>query len=165
MTVASIETRYAGCRFRSRLEARWAVFFDRLNLTWEYEPQGFNLHSGNYLPDFKIRFGATDYVWWEVKGNKPTRNEIELAWELHEATGKYVYIAHGDIPRDQYEQPRIAAFGAVRCRWHLITPTQGKPLIGFTPVDADDQTGIDHPLLLAAYIAARSARFEHGEIG
>jgi hypothetical protein len=24
-TIAALETRYAGCRFRSRLEARWAV--------------------------------------------------------------------------------------------------------------------------------------------
>lgn len=29
-TIRAIETRYAGCRFRSRLEARWAVFFDHL---------------------------------------------------------------------------------------------------------------------------------------
>jgi hypothetical protein len=36
-----IETWYASCRFRSRLEARWAVFFDTLRLVWHYEPQGF----------------------------------------------------------------------------------------------------------------------------
>lgn len=38
-----IETMYGGCRFRSRLEARWAVFFTRLGLDWEYEPQGFEV--------------------------------------------------------------------------------------------------------------------------
>lgn len=27
-TIKPIETRYKGCRFRSRPEARWAVFFD-----------------------------------------------------------------------------------------------------------------------------------------
>lgn len=31
MTITAIETRYAGCHFRSRLEARWAVFFDAAN--------------------------------------------------------------------------------------------------------------------------------------
>ncbi|MFI7073497.1 hypothetical protein [Micromonospora sediminicola] len=51
--IKPIETRYAGCRFRSRLEARWAVFFDALNIEWEYEPQGYELPSGQvYLPDF-----------------------------------------------------------------------------------------------------------------
>ncbi|MCG5464294.1 hypothetical protein MED01_002460 [Micromonospora sp. MED01] len=51
--IKPIETRYAGCRFRSRLEARWAVFLDALNIVWEHEPQGYELPSGQvYLPDF-----------------------------------------------------------------------------------------------------------------
>lgn len=41
--IAPLETRYAGYRFRSRLEARWAVFFTRLGLDWEYEPQGYRV--------------------------------------------------------------------------------------------------------------------------
>ena len=39
----ALETRYAGYRFRSRIEARWAVFFTRLGLDWEYEPQGYKV--------------------------------------------------------------------------------------------------------------------------
>lgn len=54
-----IETIYKGYRFRSRLEARWAVFFDALGIDdneIEYEPEGFILPSGKYyLPDFKIK--------------------------------------------------------------------------------------------------------------
>lgn len=34
------ETEYNGYRFRSRLEARWAVFFDVLGIKYEYEPEG-----------------------------------------------------------------------------------------------------------------------------
>jgi len=30
VTIKSIDTRYAGCRFRSRLEARWAMWFNEL---------------------------------------------------------------------------------------------------------------------------------------
>jgi hypothetical protein len=37
------ETYYRGCRFRSRIEARWAVFFDTLGIKWWYEPEGFSL--------------------------------------------------------------------------------------------------------------------------
>ncbi|QDN57346.1 hypothetical protein [Streptomyces sp. S1D4-20] len=87
--IKAIETRYAGCRFRSRLEARWAVFFDRLNIQWEYEPQGFenriccdcddpeeDLWDGKrncsgkherYLPDFWLPQTQT---WVEVKGSE-----------------------------------------------------------------------------------------------
>jgi hypothetical protein len=36
-TTKSIQTRYSGRYFRSRLEARWAVFFDALGLKWDYE--------------------------------------------------------------------------------------------------------------------------------
>ena len=52
----SIETEYAGRRFRSRLEARWAVFLDACHADWEYEPQGYVLDDGTrYLPDFQVR--------------------------------------------------------------------------------------------------------------
>jgi hypothetical protein len=72
----AIPTRYAGCHFRSRLEARWAVFFDALGIRWEYEPQGFELdwrlrlENGDagpihYLPDFYLPDSNT-YV--EIKG-------------------------------------------------------------------------------------------------
>lgn len=62
----AIETRYAGHRFRSRLEARWAVFFDRLGVDWQYELQGFEVgETGRrYLPDFYLP--ATN-TWVEVK--------------------------------------------------------------------------------------------------
>lgn len=71
--IKPIETRYAGCRFRSRLEARWAVFFDTLGIPWEYEPEGLlvswrlSLHEGRfrYLPDFRLPDLG---LWVEVKG-------------------------------------------------------------------------------------------------
>ncbi len=46
-----IPTTYRGIRFRSRLEARWAAFFDRLGWPWQYEP--FDLPG--YIPDFVVR--------------------------------------------------------------------------------------------------------------
>jgi hypothetical protein len=63
-----IETHYAGCRFRSRLEARWAVFFDCLGVKWDYEPQGYLVGEKKrpYLPDFWLP-GLS--VWVEVKGD------------------------------------------------------------------------------------------------
>ena len=67
MNIKPIETVYNGYRFRSRLEARWAVFFDVGRIKYVYEPEGFNLPDGlKYLPDFYLPdFDA--YV--EVKRN------------------------------------------------------------------------------------------------
>jgi hypothetical protein len=56
--IRAIETRYRGYRFRSRLEARWAVFFDALGIPWVYEPEGYEYaYDGKtyrYLPDFYL---------------------------------------------------------------------------------------------------------------
>lgn len=49
-SIAAIPTEYRGRTYRSRLEARWAAFFDRLGLAHEYEP--FDL--GGWSPDFLL---------------------------------------------------------------------------------------------------------------
>ena len=46
MTVKPIETLYRGHYFRSKAEARFAVFLDCLGIKWEYGPQGFDLGNG-----------------------------------------------------------------------------------------------------------------------
>jgi hypothetical protein len=51
--IKAIDTKYDGCLFRSRLEARFAVYFNYLGVEWLYEPEGFELGiNGRYLPDF-----------------------------------------------------------------------------------------------------------------
>jgi hypothetical protein len=52
-TIQAHETVYSGVRFRSRLEARWAAFFDLLKWKWEYEP----LDLGGWVPDFVLTQG------------------------------------------------------------------------------------------------------------
>ena len=77
--IKPIETLYNGYRFRSRLEARWAVFFDTLGVKYEYEPEGYVLPDGTYyLPDFlihdvitrhaKSEIDYTNDIFVEVKG-------------------------------------------------------------------------------------------------
>jgi hypothetical protein len=69
ITVMPIETVYNGHKFRSRLEARWAVFFDAAKIRYEYEPEGFiNSDGERYLPDFYLPDFET-YV--EVKPDRP----------------------------------------------------------------------------------------------
>lgn len=61
----AIETIYGGYRFRSRLEARWAVFFDTVGLPFDYEKEGFVLDDGTkYLPDFWL---PSLKLWIEIK--------------------------------------------------------------------------------------------------
>lgn len=47
---SGIPTTYGGTRFRSRLEARWAAFFDLVEWPWVYEP----FDGDRYIPDFLI---------------------------------------------------------------------------------------------------------------
>ena len=77
--IKAIETSYGGCQFRSRLEARWAVFFDQMGIKWRYEPEGFKLiHNGQnhyYLPDFFLPQVGT---WLEIKGHEQSLDEHNL---------------------------------------------------------------------------------------
>ena len=103
--IRPIETIYRGYRFRSRLEARWAVFFDRCSVRYDYEPQGFELPSGRYLPDFHFNNGGFlevkpagllprlhfefEYEWsYPIRDDLP--REIILGGELHQALGQDV---------------------------------------------------------------------------
>ena len=101
-TVKAIETYYKGYHFRSRLEARWAVFFDTLGIPWKYEDQGYQKEiydedspivdadpgsvpygtkTVRYLPDFFLPYrwgGGGFYV--EVKGDT---NALKKDWKKH----------------------------------------------------------------------------------
>ena len=83
----AIETVYDGHRFRSRLEARWAVFFNTAGIKYEYEPEGFELKDGTrYLPDFYLP--ELD-VYAEVKADSPEAEEdIKRAKRFIEWGGK-----------------------------------------------------------------------------
>ena len=138
----AIETVYKGYRFRSRLEARWAVFFDALAVRWEYEPEGFVLPSGRYLPDFRL---PGDIVGWvEVKGAEPTVRERSLARELGVASGMSVFISCGMPDEPGYLLPDRRDTKVLLA--HCLGPVR------FQMFDTAVQ-------------AARGARFEHGESG
>jgi hypothetical protein len=66
VSFSAIPTWYGGVLHRSRLEARWAMFFDNLHIKADYEPQGFATDGEPYLPDFAIQ-AALGTLWAEVK--------------------------------------------------------------------------------------------------
>ena len=152
MTIKAIETRYAGCRFRSRTEARWGVALDHLGITWEYEAQGFQLTSGaRYLPDFRL---PELNLFLEIKGTDPSAKDLSKVREFAVAAkenGHVVLMLIGDIPRPDSVQIPARAF-LVRGGQHVRdVVTQWKP------------AGPDR--MREALTAARSARFEFGESG
>lgn len=52
-SIQAFETDYDNYLFRSRLEARWAVFFNALKVPYRYELEGYRIGRG-YLPDFYL---------------------------------------------------------------------------------------------------------------
>lgn len=191
--ITPLETRYGGCRFRSRLEARWAVFFTRLGLDWEYEPQGFKVGRERlaYLPDFYL---PAQGLYVEVKPAFAKRvdpegvrrweefaGEVVTTWPSHRAA-----IFCGPIPdpekvdiagpqwagREWYDDG-IYIVGDCCYAWcacpsgkHFDIQFEargGRILCGCERVYDDRYSSGNDPRILNAYAAARGARFEHGE--
>lgn len=69
----AMPTTYSGVNFRSRLEAKWAAFFDIVGWTWEYEPA---TEFRGWIPDFRL-LGAERDVFCEVK---PVESRDDALW-------------------------------------------------------------------------------------
>lgn len=95
--IKPIETHYNGCRFRSRLEARWAVFFDTLGIKYDYEAEGYDLGGwgGWYLPDFWL-IDQECFVEIKPYSKKLTNKKCE---RLNKLTGYDVLLVCGS-PRN-----------------------------------------------------------------
>lgn len=177
--IKPIETRYDDHRFRSRTEARWAVFFNALGLEYHYEKEGYDLEGDWYLPDFHL---PAFPMWLEVKGAAPSDREIELCKRLSRITGERVLLAIG--------APRAGAANLIQFAdgeredgiWALEADRRNEGEYWLTSSDHDDSeyTGMSigpvsgpahdryplvHGRLAEAFTAAQSARFEHGEEG
>ena len=166
MTIKAIETRYKGYRFRSRLEARWAVFFDAFPLRWEYEHEGYDLgKEGYYLPDFYLP-DLEGGTFVEVKPDDDQLGKYEKKFlTLTKQTGKHLLLAVGVPEKKSYLlfYPTERFKGRVHevCFQKKYLPPclhDEKPRLfvypGDVEYDADCHDEIE---------AARSARFEHGE--
>lgn len=93
--IKPIETEYAGYKFRSRLEARWAVFFDACGVDWEYEPQGYTLQDGTkYLPDFLLH-GVEMGLSYGKKNERAKDLYIEVKGRITDVARKKIYLFSG----------------------------------------------------------------------
>lgn len=137
-----IETSYAGCRFRSRLEARWAVFFDALGLRWEYEPDAYALPSGAYLPDFRLHL-TRGPIWFEVKADTAGNNDTRWA-ELGELTNTAVAVAFG-MPRVFRAAEQAESLRRMYRSLYATGAISEVPLVPEHCIDFHDRIELHHP--------------------
>lgn len=186
MNIKPIETEYNGYRFRSRLEARWAVFFDALGVKYEYEPEGFELSDGTkYLPDFYL----PESGWWvEIKGSmsdSDLHKIMQFRKDMSSKTNEYCkHIVLGDIPTEaeaadlwefaynkpwtegcafdvQWDYPYLPCICPVCGKFGFEFDGRGARVCEHAP--GDKGYTYNSPRVVEAYRRARQARFEHGE--
>ena len=191
MEIKPVQTKYNGYLFRSRLEARWAMFFDACGVRYEYEPEGFDLGDGiYYLPDFLLhgvvgRVEGDLYV--EVKGrmtssdvNKIVRFAVGDSFGLGGPNWKVenkIYVVNS-IPNgnniidilNYAEQEECEELGVKYFNYEYIDGDYwtGIPACcndgTFQIIDMCHINEIDGKRTLNAYEKARQARFEKGAI-
>jgi hypothetical protein len=114
----AIETKYKGYRFRSRMEARWAVFFDYVRIKWEYEKEGYVINGTCYLPDFWLPELNT---FVEIKGNvKPSDAELQKCIDLSIESNHPVYLLAGPIPTIEIESEPPMKIGTEYNGFHFL---------------------------------------------
>lgn len=187
--IKPIATQYKGYRFRSRLEARWAVFFDALGIEWQYEAEFYDLGAaGGYIPDFWF---PKHKAWAEVKPTNLGFSELMKCFALAYGTNNDVILLVGQPECKCYSMITNCGSEAVHAIWmaeiesgiskDLLTyaykdsaiiiedfvaitaklcPITGFFETGSTDLRSDGIWGCDEDLAL---IASRSARFEHGQ--
>jgi hypothetical protein len=126
--IQAIETHYQGIRFRSRLEARWAVFLDFFGIKWIYEHEGYLIGNECYLPDFYI---IQHDCFLEIKPVAPEVSDFKKVSIASVVSGKPVILAWG-MPCSQYDAhdvfgPDDRAFRAWKNEGFVATLSMARP--------------------------------------
>jgi len=191
--IKAIQTEYNGYLFRSRLEARWAVFFDFCGIDYEYEPEGYDLGNGlTYLPDFLLHGvdgRASGDLYVEVKGQMTDADAdkinrfYELGKDDPDAYGKSqtAILVVGNVPtgadiddilwcieseayNDNGDWPNKYNFNTIDGDYFAAYPgINHKGKFELFGDDSNYLCDMDSRATEKAYRTARQARFEHGE--
>lgn len=169
--IKAIQTFYRGYKFRSRLEARWAVFFDSLNIPWLYEEEGLSIDNEWYLPDFYL---PDCKQFFEVKGIMSDKDESKIKALISKGYSVTIGYDNGrfqacDYGEDGFELSEIGDSWLCQCvyckkYWFLGSILSYECQCcgiydgdsGFIPImDGDNDFG--------KWDISRQARFEHNE--
>jgi hypothetical protein len=175
---APLETFYKGYRFRSRLEARWAVFFDALCIDWEYEPEAFDLDGVGYLPDFRLGArprgfgGFGSKMWAEVKAPdhpfpraKAFAEKIAPILCLDGAPDLIAYPVETGLPATEARAcfnigPAVSGQAEDAPAWPVVLFRREGGAAVMLPRAKSRRLPNPSEALISAVAAARSARFE-----
>jgi hypothetical protein len=183
------------------------VFFDEMELNWQYEVEGFDLDGEFYLPDFRVQTGDLTY-WYEVKPESTKQDNkfgkfsdaiekakwsgVEKDWS--EFAGVESRLLIGDplsFWSDQLDSGNICPrcgrpvelesfgneyeFNCESCDPVTASGGDNPWEVGFSGIEFYPHKGWivttpgRHTAMVwrieQACLAARSARFEHGEYG
>lgn len=169
----AVETKWHGCRFRSKLEARWAVVFEAMGLEWRYEPGGFVLGRVWYEPDFIVSGldgRGSGWTFVEVKGSmdERSRRKVELL------AGSWPVYVVGNMP---YGKDALQMQFDAWCdddAFHSFTYIDGDSFGAALGVNEDGlpelfgadssyTASCDMETTRLCFDAASYARFDHGE--
>lgn len=183
----AINTVYRNIRFRSRNEAKWAVFMDHFCVPFEYEPEGFQLNGLRYLPDFYL---TDQKIWAEVKFDQPTTIEIVKATRLATESGLplvFLIFANDRLESVEHSGGPFYLPGGERhaqlAVWQICNLCDARSIspyaiaAGFECWDCGQKLSSEEVMKLAdkgidifdekalrePFIAARQARFEFGQ--
>ncbi len=150
--ITPIPTLYGGTTFRSRLEARWVVFFDSLGIEWRYEPEGFKLADGSmYLPDF---FLPQFKLWAEVKPAGGFTDEVMSKVRPFVEAGMGSLLLLEDYPAGEEQPPTLLRVSGSAPCFCFLEQASGLARM------ADDGTQ-GNSLLESAAELARGFQFDH----
>jgi len=181
--IKAIQTYYNGYHFRSRTEARWAVFFDNANIRYQYEPEGYELSDGTrYLPDF---YHPESNTFFECKGimsdddyDKITTFQKDMGVAVVIGYSDMTFQASHDWSEDEFEIavkdesyiiecPNcgrvffLTSGGSYACR--CCRHYEGDSIFAeYIRGDLKDWTGGEY--MMKCIEKAKQARFEHGEM-
>ena len=116
----SCETLYNGVYFKSRLEAKWACFFDHIGASWGYEKMQAMITQSDgrsvvYTTDFTL-FNMDCHI--EVKPVYPSDEEMRKCMEAARISSNPIHLLYGSQPGAPYHQsfqdgPVAPAYGGM----------------------------------------------------
>lgn len=140
--IRALPAYYAGHTFRSRLEARWAVEFDRRGWDWQYEPQGYALTTSFFCPNAE---DADTHGWNEASSRCGTVGNVDdldtpdvACWHANYLPDFYVdNVGWVEVKgRLSIRDVQMAAMAGLASRGGLPVAPDGEYLDGYTRAPA-----------------------------
>ena len=182
--IKPIETIYNGYKFRSRAEARWAIFFDEMGIKYVYESEGLNIDGVFYLPDFYLPESKS---FFEVKGIMSDKDQEKI--DALVKAGYSVTVGYSDFTfeactnnaiywggDDDFSQGEAVSSVLAKCHkcekywfmdyagaWECQCCGHYEGNNGFYEYAYGEQLNLWNEEAILALNKAKQARFEHGE--